>query len=84
MTRQDPLVALLRSPEQIGIEVGFKELLPIHGRWIREMVFGTEDYTLQAHRAAYKSSCLAVSLALIMILFPTKNIIFVRKADNDV
>lgn len=84
MTRQDPLVALLRSPEQIGIEVGFKDLLPIHGRWIREMVFGTEDYTLQAHRAAYKSSCLAVSLALIMILFPTKNIIFVRKADNDV
>ena len=78
------LIDLFRSPQQVGIEVGFKDLRPIHGEWIREMVFGTEDYTLQAHRAAYKSSCLAVALSLIMILFPTRNIIFIRKADNDV
>jgi len=80
----DSLQALLGSPEIIGREVGLLDLTPIHGQWIREMVFGREDYTLQAHRAAYKSSCLAVALSLIMILFPTRNIIFLRKADNDV
>ena len=80
----DPMLSLLSHPEIIGIQVGFKDLRPIHGEWIREMVFGTDDYTLQAHRAAFKSSCLAVSLGLFMILYPTKNIIFIRKADNDV
>ena len=80
----DSLQTLLGSPEIIGQEVGFQDLTPIHGQWIREMVFGKEDYTLQAHRAAYKSSCLAVALSLFMILYPTRNIIFIRKADNDV
>lgn len=56
----------------------------MHGEWIREMVWGDSDYTLMAHRAAYKSSCLAVAISLIMIFYPTKNIIFLRKADNDV
>ena len=75
---------LLKHPERIGIKVGFKDLTPLHGQWIREIVFGTEDYTLQAHRGSYKSSSLAVAIALIMVLDPTHNIIFLRKADNDV
>ena len=75
---------MLKHPEQIGIRVGFKDMTPLHGMWIREIVFGTEDYTLQAHRGSYKSSSLAVAIALIMILDPTHNIIFLRKADNDV
>ena len=79
-----PVIQLLRTPEKIGIAVGFKDLLPLHGKWIREMVFGTVDYTLQAHRKAFKSSCLAVSIALYMIFFPMNNIIYFRKADNDV
>ena len=75
---------MLKHPEQIGIRVGFRDMTPLHGMWIREIVFGTEDYTLQAHRGSYKSSSLAVGIALIMILDPTHNIIFLRKADNDV
>lgn len=71
-------------PEQIGVEVGFKDLKPIHGEWIREIVWGTGDYTLMAHRGSFKSSCLAVAIALIMVIYPTINIIFLRKADNDV
>ncbi len=82
--RSGSVVHLLRHPEIIGRAVGFQDLLPIHGQWIHEMVFGSGDYTLQAHRAAFKSSCLAVALALNMVLFPKKNIIFIRKADNDV
>lgn len=85
--KQDPKAAvmeLLKHPEQIGRRVGFGDLTPLHGMWIREIVFGKEDYTLQAHRGSYKSSSLAVAIALIMILDPTHNIIFLRKADSDV
>ncbi len=76
--------ALMQHPEMIGKAVGFKDLIEMHGEWIREMVYGTEDYTLQAHRGSYKSSCLAVAISLMMILFPKRNIIFMRKTDDDV
>ena len=75
---------LLQHPEEIGHEIGFRDLTALHGEWIREMVFGEEDYTLQAHRGSFKSSCLAVAISLILILDPKQNIIFLRKTDNDV
>ena len=75
---------LLQHPETIGRAVGFENLTELHGQWIGEMVFGEGDYTLQAHRGSYKSSCLAVSIALILTLQPTRNILFLRKADSDV
>ncbi len=79
------LARLVRlHPEVLGRETGFRDLTPLHGEWIREMVFGEGDYTLQAHRGSYKSSCLAVAIALMLILYPTRNILFIRKADNDV
>ena len=71
-------------PEELGHQIGFSDLTPLHGEWIREMVWGTEDYTLQAHRGSYKSSCLAVAIALLLIILPTRNIIFLRKTDSDV
>ena len=71
-------------PENVGRQLGFKDLTPLHGDWIREMVFGDGDYTLQAHRGSYKSSCLAVAISLMLVIYPNRNIIFIRKADNDV
>ena len=41
---------ILQQPEVFGHEVGFTDLTRLHGEWIREMVFGKEDYTLQAQR----------------------------------
>ena len=76
--------ALMQHPEMIGRAVGFKDLTEMHGEWIREMVYGTEDYTLQAHRGSYKSSCLAVAISLLMVIFLKRNIIFLRKTDDDV
>ena len=70
--------------DEVGKEVGFKDLTPLHGEWIHEMVFGEGDYTLQAHRGSYKSSCLAVAIALILLMNPKRNIIFIRKTDKDV
>lgn len=80
----DVVSAIRRHPEILGRQVGFKDLTPLHGVWIRQMVFGKEDYTLQAHRGSYKSSCLAVAISLLLVLQPQRNIIFIRKADNDV
>ena len=78
------IMHILKQPEELGRLVGFKDLTPMHGEWIREMINGEGDYTLQAHRGSYKSSCLAVAISMLMIFRPTKNIIFLRKTDSDV
>jgi len=72
-------------PFLIAQDVGFTDvrLFP-HNRWMKNILFGTSDYTLMAHRGSYKSSILSVCIALFMVFFPDKNIIFLRKADNDV
>lgn len=73
------------NPSIIANEIGFKDVKPYpHNEWLNEVVFGKDDYTLMAHRGSYKSSCLSVAIALIMVIFPWLNIIFLRKADNDV
>ena len=76
---------LLDNPDEIGRRIGFKDLTAkLHGEWIKEMVYGLPDYTLQAHRGSYKSSCLAVAISLLLVIDSKKNIIFLRKTDNDV
>ena len=72
-------------PYLIAQDVGFSDVrLYPHNRWMKNILFGTSDYTLMAHRGSYKSSILSVCIALFMVFFPDKNIIFLRKADNDV
>ena len=74
-----------KYPYKIARAVGFTDVQEYpHNKWMREIINGKGDYTLLAHRGSYKSSCLAVCIALIMVLFPDLNIIFLRKADNDV
>ncbi len=80
----DMITFFLEHPEELGRLVGFRDLTPLHGEWIREMVCGKDDYTLQAHRGSYKSSSLAVAIAMLLILRPKRNIIFLRKTDSDV
>lgn len=75
---------LLNYPHLIGIQIGFKDLTELHSQWIRDIVYGEDDFTLQAHRGSYKSSALSVAIALIMVVYPKRNIIFLRKTDNDV
>jgi len=71
-------------PERVGHEIGFTDFTSLHGEWIYEMVWGKGDFTLQAHRGSYKSSCLAVAISLMLVIFPSRNIIFLRKTDSDV
>ena len=65
--------------------VGFEDIKPYpHNEWMQEIVYGQEDFTLMSHRGSYKSSCLSVCIALIMVMMPWHNIIFIRKTDDDV
>lgn len=85
MTVQDKARALIAHPAALGWALGYKDLKPnLHGEWIRWIVTGEKDGTLQAHRGSYKTTCLCVGIALLMMKERGKNIIFLRKTDNDV
>ena len=73
------------NPSRAANAVGFLDIKPFpHNEWMNEIIFGQEDYTLMSHRGSYKSSCLSVCIALIMVMMPWLNIIFLRKTDSDV
>lgn len=72
------------DPIKFGNLVGFNDLVDIHNEWLKSFLFVNEDQTLLAHRGSYKTTTLAVAIALLMILFPNKNLIFLRKTDTDV
>ena len=73
------------SPYLVAQDVGFSDVRKYpHNDWMQNIICGEDDYTLLAHRGSYKSSVLSVCIALLMLVYPTKNIIFLRKADNDV
>lgn len=56
----------------------------VHGRWLRQMISGREDMTLLAHRGSFKTSCLAMSMAVTLCVRPRWNLLFLRKTDEDV
>ena len=72
------------KPYAFGMESGFTDLKDIHNEWIKSFLFSEDDMTLQAHRGSYKTTCLSIAMALMIIIYPKENIIFLRKADDDV
>lgn len=84
MTRKQAVGFLLDHPERYAAMCGFDKLGEIHRQWIADMVRGTTDKTLQASRGTYKTTCVSIALALIMILLPNKRTLFMRKTDGDV
>lgn len=78
------LLKLKQEPRVIGEQAGFGHFSDIHNEWIKSLIFGTDDYTLQAHRGSFKSTCSSIANALFMVLYPSKNSILIRKTDNDV
>lgn len=64
--------------------LGFTKLSSLHNKWIVDMVRGKDDKTLQSSRGTYKTTCVSVALALIIILLPNKRTMFMRKTDGDV
>ena len=83
MRKNDAVRFLLEHPAKLGNLLGFDRLGDLHNAWIADMVTGTGDKTLQAHRGSYKTTCVSVALAIIMVLLPNKRILFLRKTDTD-
>lgn len=85
MTPQEKAYWFITHPAALGRALGYKDFRDdLHGAWIRRMVTTSEDMTLQAHRGSYKTTCLCVAIALMMLWHSDKNIIFLRKTDSDV
>ena len=85
MTPQQQAQALIADPVRLGAALGYDNFRHgLHDRWIRRMVRGKGDMTLQAHRGSYKTTCLCVAIAEMMMCYRDKNIIFLRKTDADV
>ena len=75
---------VINHPVQFGVECGFKDLEDIHNEWIKSFLFAEEDETLLAHRGSYKTTCLSIAIAIMLIMYPNLTIIFMRKTDTDV
>lgn len=75
---------LLERPVEFAHLLGFTKLTELHNDWIKDMVVGSGDKTLQAHRGSYKTTCVTIALPIIMLLFPNDRVLFERKTDNDV
>lgn len=85
MTRKDAARYLLTHPAAFGRRLGYEKLTDeLHGQWMKLMLTSDDDMTLQAHRSSYKTTCLTIVLAMMMILYRDKNIIFIRKTDGDI
>ena len=72
------------NPIAFGLENGFTDLRDLHNEWIQMFMFAEEDKTLQGHRGSYKTTCLSIAIALLIIIKPHLSIMFMRKSDDDV
>lgn len=84
--KQKKLLRKLKNrPAEFGRRLGFELLTDdLHGEWIKAMVFGKDDETLQSHRGSYKTTCVSIALTLIIVLYPNDKTAFMRKTDSDV
>src|SRR5690625_5081468 len=84
MKMNDLLKVVKKRPVDFGIKAGFEDLTNLHNDWLRLFLFSKQDETLLAHRGSYKTTTLSIAIALMIILYPHKSIIFFRKTDSDV
>lgn len=83
--QSDALRLLLTHPAQVARLCGLTRLTDeLHAGWMREMLLGREDMTLLAHRGSYKTTCLSFAMAAMLLTHPQRNILFMRKTDEDV
>lgn len=82
-SRADIVAAVKRKPTALAKALGFNLLTDLHDGWVREMVFGTKDETLQAHRGSYKTTSVSIALWLLLIMRPNLKMAFFRKTDSD-
>lgn len=84
MNTEQLIRELKAKPDNYLRLMGFGRKSPAYREWMRIMAFGKEDATIQAFRGSGKTTCVAGSLALMMVLYPNLRIAFMRKTDSDV
>ena len=83
--RKAALTLLMTRPAQAARWCGLERLTDdLHGAWLEEMICGQADMTLLAHRGSYKTTCLSFAMAAMLLVYPRRNILFMRKTDEDV
>ena len=82
--REDALDLLVGYPAEYGRMLGYAKLTKLHNDWIRQMLWGRADLTLQAHRGSYKTTAVGVALTIQLMLRGRENCMFIRKTDDDV
>nr|MBR4280280.1 hypothetical protein [Clostridia bacterium] len=83
--RDAALTFLLTRPAEAARLCGLDRLTDeLHDAWMQEMLLGTEDMTLLAHRGSFKTTCLGFAMAATLLAYPRRNILFMRKTDEDV
>ncbi|MHC5248811.1 hypothetical protein [Enterococcus sp. LJL90] len=75
---------LNNEPIIFGLEAGFEDLTDLHNEWLKSFLYAEEDQTLLAHRGSYKTTTLAIALAIMIVIEPFENILFFRKTDTAV
>ena len=69
LSKTETIQFLLDYPAAFGKQVGFTKLTSLHDTWMKRMLdTGIEDSTLQAHRGSYKTTCLSIVIAILMVL----------------
>ena len=89
LDKDDIIQIFINEPYIIGHLVGFTKLTKkLHNEWIKMMIGDRktmwDDETLQAHRNSYKTTCVAIALVVIIIMYPMDTTLFMRKTDDDV
>ena len=77
-------VELINNPLKIAHFLGFAKLTELNAKWITDFIIAKDDRTLLGHRGSYKTTCLSLSIAILMVIAPNRNIILMRKTDTDV
>lgn len=88
-TKEQIVKLMTKEAHIVGrmLGTGYDLLEPIHGEWIYTWLINPNDFKViihQAHRNSYKSSCLRLAIAELMILVPDLTIILIRKSEDAV
>lgn len=85
MKSRDEYIRIIKEePYKVGHLVGYTKLGEMHNEWMKQMLYGTDDMTLLAHRLSYKTTCVSIVLAMLLVLRPRATTMFMRKTDTDV
>ena len=79
------LSQILDNPIPFAHALGYTKLTEdLHKDWIIKMIQRKRNFTLQAHRGSYKTTCLIVAIDIIVMTKLKENTIFLRKTSEDV